>query len=508
MARGESSILWSRSLRDTRAGPIPGTEGGTSAQISPDGARVAFIAAGHVMLVPIAGGTPKPLLVVGAPVTLRWLSDRQLVALHSDGLRLTWLDPESGPTREARISRCNVGRWMPESGELLCNGNRLVWTVDTATGTQRNIVRRASDGTPGGLAEGTDFRLVEGKYLVYVSVAGDLSAASYDAKSRVVGRSAVLVPGVRREAVGPAQYDIAANGTLVYVPGADAQVVRVMSVRPGQAAQPLPAPPDIFQRFDLSRDRRWLAGVVLAPQGQELRIYNLKDGQSFTWLRAHSIRHALWNPAGTRLVALIRDSVRSYLVYGAPASANAPDTLASAPLSAPLLEPIDFPDEHTVVGQFMGTSRIARFDPTARPFRYDSLAFDASYATVSPSGKLVCYQDRGRIMVTSFPPKPERIQIAAQGVEPLWLSDSEILYRSGVSWYSSNVDAITGEPTGTPMLWARDPRFSDTAGWSNRVSWDGGIIYVQGPEQTSGRHLRVVPDWVSRMKAAVDSVER
>jgi len=111
-------------------------------------------------------------------------------------------------------------------------------------------------------------------------------------------------------------------------------------------------------------------------------------------------------------------------------------------------------------------------------------------------------------MVTSFPPKPERIQIAAQGVEPLWLSDTEIVYRSGVSWYSSKLDATTGEPTGTPTLWARDPRFSDTAGWSNRLSWDGGIIYVQGPEQSSGRYLRVVPGWVSQMKAAVDSAGR
>ncbi|MFL5619862.1 MAG: hypothetical protein ACJ79A_15890 [Gemmatimonadaceae bacterium] len=398
---------------------------------------------------------------------------------------------------------------MPESGDVLCSGNRLVWTLDTVSGTQQNIVGRAADGTPGGPAQGTDFRLVDDRYLVYVSAAGDLSAASYDAKTRMLGRPVVLVPGVRREAVGPAQYDIAANGTLVFVPGADAQVVRMVSMRPGQAAQPLPVPADIFQRFDLSRDRRWLAGVVLGPQGQELRVYNLRDGQSFTWLRARGIRHALWNPAGTRLLVYMRDSTRWFLVYGSPASANAPDTLASAPLSAPPPEPFDFADEHTVLGEYAATLRAVRFDPAARPIRFDSLAFEPTFMTRSPSGKLVCYQDReGRIMVTSFPPKPERIQIAAQGVEPLWLSDTEVLYRSGVSWYSSKVDPSTGEPAGTPTLWARDPRFSDTAGWSNRVSWDGGIVYVQGPEQTSGRYLRVVPDWVSRMKAAVDSVER
>jgi hypothetical protein len=40
------------------------------------------------------------------------------------------------------------------------------------------------------------------------------------------------------------------------------------------------------------------------------------------------------------------------------------------------------------------------------------------------------------------------------------------------------------------------------------VSWDCGIIYVQGPEQSSARDLRVVPNWVAQMKAAVDSVGR
>ena len=509
VVRGESSILWSRSLRDARGGPIAGTEGGASAQISPDGTRVAFVAAGKVMVVPIAGGTAKSLLVVGTPVTLQWLSARQLVVLHSDGLRLTWLDPETGPTKEVGIVRCNLGRWMPRVGELLCNGNGVAWMLDTVAGGQKYIVGRASDGKPSGLAHGTDFRIIDDRYAVYVSASGDLSAASYDAESRVLGRPVVLVPGVRRESAGSAQYDIAADGTLVYVSGADAQVVRMVSMKPGQAAQPLPLQADVFQRFDLSRDRRWLAAVVLAPQGQELRVYNLRDGQSFTWLRARTIRHALWNPAGTRLVAFIRDSARSYLVYGAPASANAPDTLASAPLPSPLPEPFDFPDEHTVLTEYAATSGALRFDPSVRPIRFDSLAFLPNFATVSPSGKLVCYQDRdGRIMVTSFPPKPERIQLASQGVEPLWLSDTEVVYRSGVSWYSTKVNASTGEPSGTPTLWGRDARFSDTAGWSNRVSWDGGIIYVQGPEQSSARYLRVVPNWVSLMKAAVDSAGR
>jgi hypothetical protein len=83
-----------------------------------------------------------------------------------------------------------------------------------------------------------------------------------------------------------------------------------------------------------------------------------------------------------------------------------------------------------------------------------------------------------------------------------------VLYRAGVSWFVAHVNPETGEPAGAPTFWARDPRFSDTSGWSNRPSHDGGIIYVQGPAQTSTAYLRVVPNWVARMKAAVDAANR
>jgi hypothetical protein len=94
----------------------------------------------------------------------------------------------------------------------------------------------------------------------------------------------------------------------------------------------------------------------------------------------------------------------------------------------------------------------------------------------------------------SRPTAGRQWQIASDGVEPLWLSPTEVLYRAGVSWFVAHVNPETGEPAGAPTFWARDPRFSDTSGWSNRPSHDGGIIYVQGPAQTSTAYLRVVPN--------------
>lgn len=508
-ATGESSILWWRSLSDSRSHPIPGTEGGEAPKISPDGLRVAFISRKRVMVVPIAGGAARQLVVAGIPATIQWLSPDQLILLHNDGNLLTWLDADAGPVKELSVDRCTLGQWMPETSELLCGLNGTAWTLDVQNGKQRSIHVRAQDGTDAGYAQGSDFRMIDGRYLVYLTNAGELTAAPYDAKTRTVGRSVVLVPGIRRESAGSGQFAVAQNGTLAYVTGDNVPLVKLVEMQKGKDPVPLLVEPNFFQRFDLSRNRRWLAAIVLGNQGQELKIYDLKDGQSFTWLKALTFRHAFWNPDGTKLIVFLRDARSGYIVYGSPGSNTPPDTLLTFDAPGAFSEPIDFADDHTVILYDTRSGVAYRMDPTVRPAKPEKLNFQARFLITSPNTKLIAYQTfDSRIMVTTFPPKPERTQVASEGVEPMWLSDSEILYRSGVSWYSSRVNPLTGEPSGTPVFWGKDPRFSDTAGWSNRNAHDGGIIYAQGPAQSNARFIRVIPKWVNQMKAAVDSANR
>ena len=507
--KGDNTILYWRSLRDSQSRPIPGTEGAEGPKISPDGSRVAFFSNRRVMVAPVSGGSAKQLVVAGSPATLQWISPQQLVVVHTDGTRMTWLDADAGTVRDLIIDRCTLGRWIPETKELLCGLTGTSYTLDPETGKQTVISIRSDNGSNTSYAQGSDFRLIDGRYMVYMSTAGELSAASYDSKKRLMGRSVPLVPGVRRESVGSGQFDIARNGTLVFTPGDNGPLVNIVKMQQGKEAIPLPVEANFFQRFDITRNGRWLAGIVLGPESQELKVYDLRNGQNFTWLRAGSFRHALWNPEGTKLLAFLRDDKTAYIVYGSPWSASAPDTVLKYDTSKSFGEPIDFVDDHTVLLNDIRTGNSRVMDLTAHPARPDSIDLQSRFAIVSPDKKLIAYQSAdSRIMVTSFPPRPERIQIASTGVEPMWLSDSEILFRSGISWYSARVNPATGELTASPALWGKDPRFSDTSGWSNRSSYDGGIIYAQGSPQSSARFIRVIPGWVNQMKAAVDSVNR
>jgi hypothetical protein len=367
---------------------------------------------------------------------------------------------------------------------------------------------RSPDGRAGPLLRGSSRQVIDDRYVVYIAPDGDLRAAPYDPATDLVGRSVSLVRGVRREGVGESHYEITDDGTLVYAPGRDATMGRIVRLHAGGVPEPLPAPEATFQRYDLSPDGRWLAAAVLATDGQELRIYDLRGGQQQSWLRADYIRHPLWSPAGDRLVVSVRDSNHWAVLSGLLASSRLSDTLYASDSAAATVDAVDFHSPGDLLLQSWEHSSVSHLDPRdpAEEPR-EVVREDARFGSVSPDGKYLAYQtvEGNKIMVTTYPVVGRRWQVASEGAEPLWLSSNVVLYRSGISWFQVRIDPATGEPAGPGTLWARDPRFSDTSGWSNRPSHDGGIIYVQGPAETSVGYLRIIPHWVEQMKAAVDA---
>jgi serine/threonine-protein kinase len=57
--KGDNTILYWRSLRDSQGRPIPGTEGAEAPKISPDGLRVAFFSNRRVMVAPVSGAAGR-----------------------------------------------------------------------------------------------------------------------------------------------------------------------------------------------------------------------------------------------------------------------------------------------------------------------------------------------------------------------------------------------------------------------------------------------------------------
>jgi serine/threonine-protein kinase len=510
---GDSTMLWYRSLVDGAARAIPGTADGAAPRISPDGRRVAFVAGTGAFVVPIAGGEPRRLLEGDAPSTLEWVSPTRLLVLGSDGYVIRWIDPEVGVVEQRPFvngGRCTFGQWLPEDRRLLCGFYETATLLDPATSVMQPVRTRAADGSPGAVVAGAAFRLIDDAYLVYVSLDGNLLAAPYQRRTRTVGRSVALASGISRDALGAVQLDLSPSGLLAFAPaarGADAQLV---VLHEGAAAIPLAIEHAPFLRFDLSPDRRQLAAVVGVPGGEELRFYDLRTGRRQSWIKGTRVGMPLWSPSGDRVVIRAQDGTRAALLYGTPNAAGAPDTLTSSDNGPSIPDAADFVDERTILVRDVRTPGVYRIDISARPVRIDTLFTDAFFPAVSPDRKHFAWQNAAtnQIFVADYPPGAKRQQVATGAVEPMWVSSTEVLYRSSVTWYKVRIDPASGEPVGPPRLWARDSRFLDTPGWSNRPSRDGGIIYSQGLSQGDMRYLRFIPDFVRRMKRAVDEANR
>ncbi len=499
-------VLWYRSLLTDEARPIPGTAGASVPRVSPDGSHVAYFGANQVMVVSLAGGEPRPLAPLLDTRTLDWISDSEIIALGSDGDRALWINSGGGEPREQTIVRCPVGTWTETLGELLCSFNGSARTINLQDSVVHEVRTVQGDGTPGGPLAGSEFRLIDGRYLVFISPDGVLSAAHYDPETHLAQRAVALVSGIRRESIGEAHFDVSDNGTLIYAPGLDVTKGRLVRRGPNSAPATLPIEGAHFQRYDLSRDGRWLAAVVQGNSLNELRIYDLRTGQHTVWQRAEIIRHPMWSPDGESILYSERAGDQWSLVRGVPGSGTPPDTLARFAPTGMTIDPLGYLNDSTAIGQEWLGALVVRFDPREATPTMDTVLTGARFPSISATGQLVTYQstDGSRIMVTTFPTPGRRWQIASQGVEPIMLSPSTVLFRQGAAWYSATVNPTTGEPDGAPVLWATDPRFSDTSGWSNVPTHDGGIIYVQGPEQVSPGYFRVIPNWVAKMKRAVD----
>jgi serine/threonine-protein kinase len=512
--RGDTTTLWYRSLVDATARPLEGTKGGTMPRISPDGTRLVFYAWGRLLVMPLAGGEPRRLLEGEPPATIEWVSPTRLMVLTSDGYTLDWVDAEAGLVEQRDFARngtrCVFGQWLAASARLLCSFNEIATLLDPVTGRFVPLRVRGTDGAPGVLVNGASFRMHDGGYITWVAIDGTLRAARFDEETQLVGRAVTVVAGVKRDPIGAAQLVLAADGLLGFAPTtSEADGELVVLAAGASAPVALPVERATYLRFDLAPDRRTLAAVVQTPEAQELRIHDLRTGRRQVWLRAERVGQPLWTPGSDRLVVRVESGDRGAFLLGSPNAAGVPDTLLAGSADQVFVDASDVVDDSTVLARDVRSPQAYLVRIAGGRARVDSLPYDASFVAIAPGRTRLAWYAfaRSQLTVGAFPPGARQQQIASGGVEPIWLSDTTLLFRSGVTWRLARLDARTGELAGAPVPWGRDTRFLDTPGWSNRPSRDGGVLYARSAEAGDARYLRFIPDFPRRMRAAVEAAD-
>jgi len=519
---GASSQLWYRSLVGAEVRAIAGTEGafGTP-RISPDDKRIAFAAGDEVKIVDLGGGRVTTVARAVDPSGGSWLASGQIFFGDDDGRVLRWIDPEPGPGKSITLGAlCILPQPLDDSEVVLCGGGSMkhAFVRDPADPNRKRWLRRSTRAAGAGppLLLGSDFRIVDGQYLVYISLDGTLMATRFEKKdSLTVGRSVALVPGVRRSAYsGAGHYDITDAGALVYVPGINAEMGRLVRWSSDGRTVPLQVDEAVHLRFTPSPDGRRLGTVVEGIEQEELRLYDLETGTHEIVDRGFFIGGPGWNPDGRRIAYRKQefDSPDQETVYLRRLdSSEKPRVLIAGDYRAN--EPNSYlADNFILLGVSVKDGVVMVIDPTMTPPKIDSLPFSNYFISISPDRKWIAYQNQGArgILLQPWPSLDRRYQVDAQGGEPRWRSATELVYvvPAGGRLMRVTINAASSSPVGKPELLFADPRWADTPGWSHAVMPGGDLVYLQSPAENLGYYVRVVPGWVKTMKRAVDAANR
>jgi hypothetical protein len=519
---GESSQLYWQSLRGAGVRAIAGTEGATGMpRLSPDDQRVAFMANGELRIVSLAGGPVSTVAKVQDPTGGGWLTTGQIYFADDDGRTLRLIDAESGAARSDTVSLCINAQPLPDRMALCGGGStKVAYVMDLARPDLRRYLRRTAAAQTVGppLMLGSDFRIVDSTYVVYLSPDGTLSATRFtDRDALVIGKSVALVPGVRRSAYsGAGQFDLTDAGALVYLPGINADVGRVVRWSSTTGVVPLRVDKATHLRFSASPDGQRLGTVVEGIQQQELRIYDLNTGSFETVDKGFFIGGPGWSPDSRQIA------------YRKQEFAN-PDT------ETVYLRELDSPKAPRVLlrdlykareaGSFLAENflllsvnakggRNLKVDPSVTPAHIDTLALGAYFVAISPDRRWIAYTVGGsrELLLQPWPALDKRYRVDASGNEPVWRSPTDLAYialeRGVMITKHVTINAGSTTPVSTPEVLYADPRSAETPGLSLSVMPNRDLVYVQSPSENLGYYVRVVPNWVRDMKRAVDAANR
>jgi serine/threonine-protein kinase len=544
-----ASGLMLRPIDQLEAAPIPGTTGATSPFFSPDGQWIGFYADGQLQKVSVTGGAPVKLCAASNPFGANWGPDGSI--LYGQGPEGIWRVAEVGGTPEQIIKGAETGQ--AHGPQLLPGGEWVLFTFLPEGIIDWNQAQIVAQSLESGerkvlINGGRDARYVSTGHLVY-ALAGALFAVPFDpAEPSLTGGAIPLVEGVASAtgATGAAQYSLAGNGSLVYVPqgtfgtagGAAVLAPRTMVWvdREGRE-EPLAAPPRPYTSPRLSPDGRRVA-TNIRDEASEVWVLDLaRTMLTRLTFDPRPDRFPLWSPDGQRIAfSSQRDGSAGNLFWQAADGTGSIEKLAE---SQKQVFPTAFSadgsqilvyespgglgteqsDDISIVplrreGSRQGPGQDARSE--IRPLLHT--AFAELFPELSPDGRWMAYQSsesgKFEVYVRPFPDVDSgRWQISTDGgIEPLWArSGRELFYRNGEALMTVPISAGASFAYGNPRLVFKGPYIGNAQGGrAYDVSPDGRrfLMLKQAPTSADGSEparptITVVLNWFEELKRRV-----
>jgi len=492
--------LYLRRMGDMEARPIQGTSQNASRPIfAPDGQWVAYVARAENKLkkIAITGGAAVNLCDLQGNVGgfgPIWNTDHYIYIGQLKGIDRV---SEKGGNPERIITlKDDEAAHRPQ---LLPGGDALLFTLETGGASRWDSAQIVVQSLKSGerkvvIPSGSDGRYVPTGHILY-ALGNTVLAVPFDRKTLTVGGPVPVIEGVGRALVtgrggADAQFAVADNGVMVYVPGdqtASNDLALLLVDRAG-ARKPLNVPAGPYRFPTISPDGKRLA--VGTDDGKD-RIVWIADLLGAAPIRKltfeGSNENAFWTRDGQRVVYLsTRDgstALVSQRVDGGPAervAAVEPGIIYQPGGWSPDGKMLIFSSSRGAGAGAAASISMLSIGADRQPtLVIKPPAFSSS---LSPDGRWLAYHgaepgSRPEVFVQPFPPTGEKHQITTNGgVHPLWSSDGKQLFF------------LTNAPSGQIMAVDVQIQRGFVAGKTTPLPIEG-IVYGAGP-----RPYDVTPD--------------
>jgi serine/threonine-protein kinase len=298
--------LFVRKLDRLQAAALAGTDGAADPFFSPDGRWIAFFADGHLRKVPTTGGAAVNVCDAPAARGGTWTDDNTIIFCPTNGSNTKLVRVPAAGGLPAVVGTLGDGATTQRWPQALPGGAGVLYTehLSIAAFDGANlVVAPLSGGAPKIVVRGGYYgRYVPSGHLIYMQH-GTLFAVPFDLRRlEAIGQAVPALEGVTANPiVGGAQLSVSTEGTLVYVPGAAAEEANPINwmARDGKMS--------VLRAAKVN----W-ANPRASPDGQKLAL-DIFDGQRNIWvyewardmstqLTFGSLNHyPVWTPDGRRV---------------------------------------------------------------------------------------------------------------------------------------------------------------------------------------------------------------
>ncbi len=434
------SRVLARRLDGSAGQPIPNTSTVAHLRLSPD---AQFLYSGYgsatMQRMPIAGGAWSPL---------RGVEGTSFIAFAKDSTIWWGSHVGVGTYRRGVDGRDSLVFPASTIGQIL-PGDRYAVGLGLTTGSNNGVAQlldlHTGEVVPLFATPVVEVRYTMG-YLVYVRPDNVMAVAPFDLRSRrVTGAHVEIAADVLVSGIGFAQFAVAENGTVAYIPGSESDLVRVS--RAGEV-RILMEERRRYHSPRISPDGRRIAFDHVSSEGRDVWIWSEETGDLTRATFQRDGHDPAWTRDGKGLYYLAGNGGRLDIFrtqLGSTVQPRAESTGVDLSYTGTHLGN-DAGFLTTVPGSAGRGLDIVRLVP--RGHTVDTVlatAADESYVVPSPDGRWFAYvsdhSGRPEVYLRSLSGSDVQLQVSIDGAaEPVWSRDGqELFYRRAT-------------PTGTELV--------------------------------------------------------